>query len=127
LLAVRGFSRGESFVERNVGLRSTWRDGRWSVGITFMDHDDLCFATDRFAPLDTLPNMLLDERHVLRQVATLERIYRLGEAAAGAAAARRPRLRRAAHHRASAGAGARRRSSRAHAFPVRSCNRSIVA
>jgi hypothetical protein len=42
LLALRGFSWGESFVPRNVGLKSFWRDGRWQVRLVFMDHDCLC-------------------------------------------------------------------------------------
>lgn len=44
LLAVRGFSWGESFVPRNVGLRSVWSEGRWQVKIIFMDHDCLHVA-----------------------------------------------------------------------------------
>ncbi len=38
LLGVRGFSDGESFVLRNVGLRSCWRNGAWQVRVIFMDH-----------------------------------------------------------------------------------------
>lgn len=41
LLALRGFSWGESFVPRNVGLKSFWEDGHWKVKIIFMDHDCL--------------------------------------------------------------------------------------
>jgi hypothetical protein len=41
LLASRGFSWGESFVPRNVGLKSVWDDGHWKVKIIFMDHDCL--------------------------------------------------------------------------------------
>ena len=41
LLGVRGQSRGESFVARNVGLRSVWEDGEWRVKLIFMDHDAL--------------------------------------------------------------------------------------
>lgn len=41
MLAVRGYSWGESFVGRNVGLRSYWHDGRWRVRLVFMDHDCL--------------------------------------------------------------------------------------
>jgi hypothetical protein len=44
LLAVRGYSWGESFVPRNVGLKSVWSDGRWQVKIIFMDHDCLNVA-----------------------------------------------------------------------------------
>ena len=41
LLAVRGYSRGESFVARNVGLKSSWDEGQWKVRIIFMDHDSV--------------------------------------------------------------------------------------
>jgi predicted GNAT family acetyltransferase len=41
LLATRGYSWGESFVPRNVGLKSFWADGCWQVKIIFMDHDCL--------------------------------------------------------------------------------------
>jgi hypothetical protein len=51
LLAVRGFSDGESFVLRNAGLRSMWRDGAWRVRIIFMDHDDLTVAGSRYRHL----------------------------------------------------------------------------
>ena len=40
-LALRGYSRGESYVARNVGLKSVWDAGRWQVSIIFMDHDAL--------------------------------------------------------------------------------------
>jgi hypothetical protein len=78
LLGVRGFSRGESFVERNVGLKASWRDGQWRVGIVFMDHDDLIINEEAFAPFLALPGMLEDERYVGREMACLERIYRVG-------------------------------------------------
>jgi hypothetical protein len=41
LAAVKGYSNGECFVSRNVGLRSVWSSGRWQVKLFFMDHDDL--------------------------------------------------------------------------------------
>jgi hypothetical protein len=41
LFAIRGHSMGESFVARNVGLRSVWDGGRWQVRVIFMDHDNL--------------------------------------------------------------------------------------
>ncbi len=41
LASLGGFSEGESFVPRNVGLKSRWREGRWQAGICFMDHDCL--------------------------------------------------------------------------------------
>ncbi len=78
LLGIRGYSLGESFVERNVGLKSSWRDGRWRVGIVFMDHDDLNINQKAFAPFLVLPGMVEDERYVSREMACLERIYRVG-------------------------------------------------
>ncbi|HXO39811.1 MAG TPA: hypothetical protein VN999_00060, partial [Thermoanaerobaculia bacterium] len=71
LLAVRGYSHGESFVSRNVGLRSCWEDGRWQVRIVFMDHDGLTLPDDReeaFRPSRALPAMELDETYAWRRV-----------------------------------------------------------
>ena len=44
LLGMRGFSDGESFVQRNVGLKSVWSDGDWRVRVIVQDHDDLTVA-----------------------------------------------------------------------------------
>lgn len=41
LVGLRSYSNGESFVGRNVGLRSVWRDDAWQVELVFMDHDGL--------------------------------------------------------------------------------------
>src|SRR5262249_40935275 len=41
LWAARGYTWGESFVGRNVGLRSVWEGGEWKVKIIFMDHDNM--------------------------------------------------------------------------------------
>jgi hypothetical protein len=41
LLGAGGFSEGESFVTRNVGLKSRWQAGSWQPRICFMDHDNL--------------------------------------------------------------------------------------
>jgi hypothetical protein len=67
LLAVRGYSRGESVVARNVGLKSFWDKGQWEVKIIFMDHDALFIP----APWDedlhvhhALPSMTMDERYL---------------------------------------------------------------
>jgi hypothetical protein len=68
LLAVRGYSRGESFVERNVGLRSVWADGQWQVRIVFMDHDSLAFGTQDtkiFRPRVPLLGAIMDADHIL--------------------------------------------------------------
>lgn len=77
LLGVRGHTRGESFVERNVGLRSRWHGGGWSVEILFMDHDDLHTGGKAFRPRHALPLMALDERYIQRAMACLEKIYRV--------------------------------------------------
>ena len=67
LLAVRGYTRGESFVARNVGLRSFWDNGRWNVKIIFMDHDALVIPNSpsgRFFAYGDVPNMVMDERYI---------------------------------------------------------------
>jgi hypothetical protein len=113
LLAVRGFSRGESFVSRNVGLRSCWEDGRWQVRIVFMDHDALTLphtGDEAFIPSRALPAMELDEIYAWGRVQPrvpyqpigaaefLTRIYRVGRADARAArGALRRELARAYH------------------------------
>jgi hypothetical protein len=64
MLAVRGYSHGESFVSRNVGLRACWEGGRWRVRLVFMDHDGLFLPEaeqDVFHPARALPAMELDE------------------------------------------------------------------
>ena len=50
LFAIRGHSMGESFVARNVGLRSVWERGRWHLRVIFMDHDNL--QTNECTPRD---------------------------------------------------------------------------
>lgn len=67
LLGMRGQSRGESFVGRNVGLRSVWVDGEWQVRLIFMDHDALTLPDleiGHFFARNAFPGMLLDERHI---------------------------------------------------------------
>jgi hypothetical protein len=39
LLGLRGYTEGESFVPRNVGLRVVWADGQWTVRMIVMDHE----------------------------------------------------------------------------------------
>ena len=90
LLAVRGYTRGESFVARNVGLRSFWDNGRWNVKIIFMDHDALVIPNSpsgRFFAYGDVPNMVMDERYIwgpaggkkfsASEVGCLQRIYRV--------------------------------------------------
>lgn len=92
LLAMRGHTQGESFVDRNAGLRSVWRDGRWQVELVFMDHDSLSFAsigTPVYRPRDSVTNAAKDAKHILGGVYGrnfrvrgelwfLRRIYRAG-------------------------------------------------
>ena len=91
LLGARGHSRGESFVARNVGLRSVWEQGQWKVKLIFMDHDALSLPDlehGHFFAQTAMPAMLLDERHVwgranpalfpVSLVGYLMSIYRIG-------------------------------------------------
>jgi hypothetical protein len=67
LLAVRGYSRGESFVARNAGLKSFWSGGEWKVKIIFMDHDALVIPgpqTINFHAHGAVPSMAVDERYI---------------------------------------------------------------
>jgi len=92
LLGVRGHSRGESFVARNVGLKSFWDRGEWNVRIIFMDHDALSFPGPEeqiFYVSGALPCMKIDERHIwdrstperfaTSEVGYLQSIYRIGK------------------------------------------------
>jgi hypothetical protein len=92
LLAVRGFSRGESFVARNVGLKSVWDAGQWQVKVIFMDHDAVVIpgpGDKNFCPQRALPNMALDETYIwgglphaefaTSDVGYLQKIYRVGD------------------------------------------------
>jgi hypothetical protein len=90
LLAVRGFSDGESFVLRNVGLKSVWQNGDWQIRVIFMDHDDLTVAGSRYPhlwPRREVAGMERDEIHIFGglmgdsilpgEVGTLISIYRV--------------------------------------------------
>ena len=92
LLGVRGFSRGESFVGRNVGLKSYWDEGEWNVKIIFMDHDALSVPApdeDYFFIPGAFPCMMIDERHIwdrttperfaTSEVGYLQSIYRISK------------------------------------------------
>jgi hypothetical protein len=92
LLAMRGYSFGESFVARNVGLRTIWSGGNWHVRLVFQDHDNLvvpCWDQSAFWPLTALPATILDESYLVgardpesldRALVCLRRIYRIGDA-----------------------------------------------
>lgn len=92
LLAVRGYTRGESFVARNVGLRSFWNKGQWDVKIVFMDHDAMVIPNPqngRFFAHGDIPNQTMDERYIwsradpkrfsVSEVGYLQSIYRVGK------------------------------------------------
>jgi hypothetical protein len=92
LMGVKGYTRGESFVARNVGLRNVWEDGQWKVKIIFMDHDSLVipsFTEKDFWPTDALPNTALDETYIwgtqgahgsiLGAIGHLRKIYRVSD------------------------------------------------
>ena len=91
LLAIGGYTRGESFVARNVGLKSSWEQGRWRVRIIFMDHDAVVMPEQddlHFFAKGAMPNMALDESYIWRrtnprilavsEMGHLQRIYRVG-------------------------------------------------
>lgn len=94
LLAARGYSEGESFVARNVGLKSVWEQGEWRVKIRFMDHDNLRIGIreDTFDPKLVLSGTMMDacyifgldnEEHTIKgEVAFLQEIYRIRPEAA---------------------------------------------
>ncbi len=46
LLALGGFSFGESFVGRNMGLKSSFAGGEWTSRLLSMDHDNLHIPDD---------------------------------------------------------------------------------
>ena len=88
LIAIRGYSRGESFVARNVGLKSVWEAGEWKVKLIFMDHDALGIlepdCTD-ISSEEALFGLQLDETYlwgrvsILGSVGHLRRIYQISE------------------------------------------------
>ena len=55
---LRGYSFGESFVARNVGVRTIWSQGQWCVRLIFQDHDNLVLPDENQAeywPMTALP------------------------------------------------------------------------
>lgn len=88
LIAIRGYSRGESFVARNVGLRSVWEGGEWKVKMIFMDHDALAILEPQqteCSSQDALWGIQLDETYLwgrapmLGTVGHLRRIYQVSD------------------------------------------------
>ncbi len=91
LLGLRVHTRGESFVARNVGLKSCWESGEWKVKIIFMDHDAVTLhgESEHFFYADSaIPTMALDESYIWSRnprhfptsdLGYLQRIYRIGK------------------------------------------------
>jgi hypothetical protein len=88
LLGLRGYSFGESFVARNVGLRTVWSRGDWRVRLVFQDHDNLVVpdeSQEAFWPTRALRPTMLDDWYIQGcdgnvnpgiEWNALERIYR---------------------------------------------------
>ncbi len=67
LWGIKGCTWGESFVARNVGLRSVWKQGQWTIKTIFMDHDNLRIVTrkqSKFKVSNRLRGMTWDERFI---------------------------------------------------------------
>ncbi len=67
LVALHGYTWGESFAARNVGVKSVWEQGHWRVKLIFMDHDDMHIMATRsgaFDPLRLLEATRLDGHYV---------------------------------------------------------------
>ena len=89
LMGIRGYSKGESFTARNVGLRTVWRDGQWQVRLIFMDHDSLVIpgaGEKEFCARAALDGMRLDETYIwglpggiLGTAGHLRNLYRIND------------------------------------------------
>jgi len=86
LWALSGYTRGESFVGRNVGLKSRWDGGRWRVEIISMDHDNLQVdGHEPPGPLERVWGLRIDDIYVMGRrgirgsTGLLREIYRAGE------------------------------------------------
>jgi hypothetical protein len=66
LLAFRGHSHGESFVARNIGLKSVWSEGQWRVQLYSMDHD--CKQMGKFDPKVVVKSMMQDIDHIFGRI-----------------------------------------------------------
>ena len=91
LLALRGYSFGESFVARNVGVRTIWHQGEWCVRLIFQDHDNLVLpdkSQAEFWPMNALHPTMLDGQYInglegndnlAYELNSLQRIYRVDD------------------------------------------------
>jgi hypothetical protein len=94
-MAARVYSSGESFAERNTGLRRIWDGERWRVTWMSMDHDSLQMVGRKhrhFHPHPDINGMIQDQAHILGgplgrcivkgELQALKAIYRPSAAAA---------------------------------------------
>ncbi|MFT4588747.1 MAG: hypothetical protein ACI8QF_002853 [Limisphaerales bacterium] len=68
--ALGSHSHGEAFVPRNVGLRSVWKAGEWTVEIVFMDHDDTYVPGKRiknYKPRAIVSSLKAESRYVVHE------------------------------------------------------------
>jgi hypothetical protein len=68
LMGAGGFSDGESFVARNMGIKTRWIADEWTVRLISMDHDNLSLPWSRtreFHPKRAMSGMERDERYLL--------------------------------------------------------------
>src|SRR5262245_10618157 len=89
LMGIKGYSKGESFVARNVGLRRVWEDGQWKVRIISIDHDSLVIPGPHdkdFWAGAALEGIRLDEIYIwglpggmLGTVGHLRNLYRIDD------------------------------------------------
>ena len=66
--AMRATSGGESFVERNIGLRRVFRNGAWRMETIFMDHDAIVIAGRDYSYCDSedfLDRAFFDLSHMI--------------------------------------------------------------
>ena len=67
ILALGGFTYGESFVGRNMGLKSSFAGGEWTSQLLSMDHDNLHIPDDEeevFWAQGALRNAVQDECYI---------------------------------------------------------------
>jgi hypothetical protein len=67
ILALGGFTYGESFVGRNMGLKSSFAGGEWTSRLLSMDHDNLHLPNDEeevFWAQGALRNAVQDECYI---------------------------------------------------------------
>jgi len=67
VLALGAFSFGESFVGRNLGLKSSFEAGEWTVRLLFMDHDNLRIpdaGEETFWPYGAFRASVVDEAYI---------------------------------------------------------------